>query len=267
MRHRKPLNQKWLTGQPVNQLTNSEKVDESRFHSRVGRRLKGVRFPVQDLEKWELWCKIQRVDFQDFATAACQKAYAEMTGEMPVVVNQLTTINDLDDLDDPRSDDDVSSSSNLLRDSGQLVNQTEKRAREIFAFYTARTGRKVRQSDREAYFKGNKTLPGVSELPDHVIKFGIMQSVLLCKGVVNSFSYCLGAIIEAHEAGITSESVEHLQRTFSVRMELRSNPEMEQDEFLNKLRRAAAGQQPNLPGAGADLKEIGSERAKREEKK
>ena len=239
--------QEWLTGQPVNQLTKNL---ESRFRSRVQRRLKGVRFPVQDLEKWELWCKINHLDFQDFTTAACAKLYDELCGRP---VNQLTTINDLEDHDD--SDDDaVSSSSSLFCDAGQPVNQAEQKAAQMLAFYGSKTGNAIKQRDRESYFQGNESCRGVAELPEHAIKLGIMQSVLLCKGRVNSLSYCLGAIWEAHESGVTCDMVEYLQRTYAARLELRANPSMEHSEYFTKLKNAAEGKQPTLPGAGAELK-------------
>ncbi len=54
----------------VNQLTNknTEMVNqlsiEKKFRSRRERKLKGLRLPKQKLEKWELWCFVNKFDFQ-----------------------------------------------------------------------------------------------------------------------------------------------------------------------------------------------------------
>lgn len=213
--------------------------------------MKGVRFPVQDLENWELFCRIQKIDFQDFATEALRRFYDFLCGRP---VNQSTTINDLED---QRSDDETvtTSSSSLLPDSGQPVDQTELKAKTMLEFYSVRTGNPIRSSDRDAYFKGNRTLGGVSELSESAIKMGIMQSCLLCKGPrVNSFSYCLGAIHEAVEAGVSSDMVQYLQKTFATRMRHKNPDHVYDPQFYDDLRKAAA--QPNLPGSGGDLHEL-----------
>jgi hypothetical protein len=54
-----------LDSQLANQSTN-EKI----YKSRKQRRQKGLRLPVQKLEKWELWCFINKVDFQDAVETA-----------------------------------------------------------------------------------------------------------------------------------------------------------------------------------------------------
>ncbi len=58
-----------LANQSDSQLANqsdSEKI----YKSRKQRRQKGLRLPVQKLEKWELWCFINKVEFQDAVETA-----------------------------------------------------------------------------------------------------------------------------------------------------------------------------------------------------
>jgi len=175
-----------------------------------------------------------------------------------------TTLNDLDD-----QDDDVTKitnpSSNLFPETGAPVHQTpeERKAKEVLTFYTERTGNQVKARDREAYAQGNDEHPGVAGLPEPVIKWGIMQSVLLCRSRVNSFSYCLGAIHEAAEVGVSEEVMRHVLRSFNERLEgmkaYRAGDEEKADRALWEMRKKtdthwlATNGQPTLPGAGADL--------------
>jgi hypothetical protein len=244
---RPELSEEWSTGRPVNQSTRQK---ESRFRSRVERKMKGVRYPVQELEKWVLWCKINNIDFQDFATEACRQLYEAICGRP---VNQSTTINDFEDL---KTKDDEASSSNLLPNVGRPVDQAEKKLQQMLAFYREKTGNQIKQRDRDAYLKGNTDCSGVAELPEDAIKCGIMQSVLLCKGRVYSFSYCLGAIWEAHESGMSADMVEYLQRTYTVRLEQRANPDKSLSSYFSQLAAASQGQQPALPATSGELKEF-----------
>ena len=66
--------------------------DESHFKSRKDRRLKGIRISAEKLEKYELWCMINKVDFQD----AVEKALDWLTSGQPV---NHVLIDDLDDDD------------------------------------------------------------------------------------------------------------------------------------------------------------------------
>jgi hypothetical protein len=93
---------------PDNQLTS-----ENLYRSRRERKLKGLRLPVQKLEKWELWCFMNKVDFQD----AVEKAMDWLTSQP---VNHVLN----DDLDEAKETD------------------------EIIVFYRKWTGNKIKPKDR-----------------------------------------------------------------------------------------------------------------------
>jgi hypothetical protein len=124
------------TGQPVNQfvvnqLTNvvnqsqEDVVNQSQedvvnqydtekmYRSRRERKLKGLRLPVQKLEKWQLWCFVNKVDFQD----AVELAMDWLTGQP---VNHVL----IDDFDEDKEND------------------------EIIIFYQKWTGNKIKPKDR-----------------------------------------------------------------------------------------------------------------------
>lgn len=105
-----PANQN--TGQPVSQLTSPEN-----YPSRRLRKQKGLRLPVQKLEKWELWCYLNKVDFQD----AVEQAMDWLTSQP---VSHIL----IDDLEDVGTDDDI-----LIfyhRWTGNRISQKDKDARE-----------------------------------------------------------------------------------------------------------------------------------------
>jgi hypothetical protein len=126
------------TGQPVNQklvnqlttlvnqseeilVNQSEEIlvnqseNEKLYRSRRERKLKGLRLPSQKLKKWELWCFMNKVDFQD----AVEQAMDWLTSQP---VNHIL----IDDLDDNKEID------------------------EIIIFYQKWTGNKIRPKDRVA---------------------------------------------------------------------------------------------------------------------
>jgi hypothetical protein len=53
-----------LANQSDSQLAN-QSTSGKIYRSRKERRQKGLRLPVQKLEKWELWCFLNKVEFQD----------------------------------------------------------------------------------------------------------------------------------------------------------------------------------------------------------
>lgn len=88
-----------LAGQLVNQSTSqpvSQLAIEKKYPSRRQRKLKGVRLPVQKLEKWELWCFLNKVEFQD----AVEQALDWLTSQP---VNHVL----IDDFEDVGTNDDV----------------------------------------------------------------------------------------------------------------------------------------------------------------
>lgn len=123
-----PVNQKLVdqltsvvnqnSGQPVNQK-NGKLVNQSEnYRSRRERRLKGLRLPIQKLKKWELWCHLNKIDFQD----AVEQALDWLTSQP---VNHVL----IDDLEDAGTDDDV-----LIfyhRWTGNRITKKDKDAREL----------------------------------------------------------------------------------------------------------------------------------------
>ena len=67
---------------PPSAKTQAERPakDETLFRSRKDRRLKGIRISAEKLEKYELWCMINKVSFQD----AVEKALDWLTSGQPV---------------------------------------------------------------------------------------------------------------------------------------------------------------------------------------
>ncbi len=93
-------NQERLDNQPAmvnhNETINSGPErpvkDESHFKSRRERKLKGIRISAEKLHKYELWCFINKIDFQD----AVEKALDWLTSGQPV---NHVLIDDFDDDD------------------------------------------------------------------------------------------------------------------------------------------------------------------------
>jgi hypothetical protein len=102
----------------VNQLEQplvNQPVSEKMYRSRRERKLKGLRLPIQKLEKWQLWCFMNKIDFQD----AVETAMDWLTSQP---VNHVL----IDDLDEDKETD------------------------EIIIFYQNWTGNKIKPKDRNA---------------------------------------------------------------------------------------------------------------------
>lgn len=140
------------------------KEDESRYRSRRERRQKLLRLPIQKLSRWEAWCAVNRVDFQDLVERA--------------VDGYLDSHVLIDDYDEAKTD-------------------------EVLIFYQLQTGNRVTRKDREA-------LAEVAHLAPHVVKAGVLLSLMRAKKKINSFRYCLGAIEEMAESGAGSDYLDFL---------------------------------------------------------
>ncbi len=167
-----------------NQLTvNSEKMDnqlasEKKFRSRRERKLKGLRLPKQKLEKWELWCFVNKFDFQE----AVEIAMDWLTGQ-PVasLTGQLDNHVLIDDIDDNKETD------------------------EIIIFYQKWTGNNIRPKDRKAREE-------VRRFSDDICKIGILTAISRAKTKINSFAYCVPVIEDiAEEAGAIDSKNEYLK--------------------------------------------------------
>ncbi len=159
----------------VNQLTSqpvTHQVERS-YRSRRERRLKGIRLPVSSLEKYELWCVLNKVDFQEAVDFAMNwltsQPVNQLTGQP---ANQLTTLinNDL---------------------NNELVINDEK-AKSVFAKYSELTGKPVVQKDMDAYRE-------VAHLDYAVIVSGLETAIRRAQAAgskVNSFRYANNCILE-----------------------------------------------------------------------
>jgi hypothetical protein len=103
-----------LANQSDSQLAN-QSTSEKIYRSRKERRQKGLRLPVQKLEKWELWCFLNKVEFQD----AIETAMDWLTSQP---ANHIL----IDDFD------------------------VDKEIDEIIIFYRKWTGNNIRPKDRAA---------------------------------------------------------------------------------------------------------------------
>jgi hypothetical protein len=171
-----------------NQLTvNSEKMDnqlasEKKFRSRRERKLKGLRLPKQKLEKWELWCFVNKFDFQE----AVEIAMDWLTGQ-PVasLTGQLDNHVLIDDIDDNKETD------------------------EIIIFYQKWTGNNIRPKDRKAREE-------VRRFSDDICKIGILTAISRAKTKINSFAYCVPVIEDIAEDATVIESkgeyLKHLEK-------------------------------------------------------
>ena len=111
-------------------------------------------------------------------------------------------------LNQPQDDDDASSAA-------------------IFEFYAERTGNPVRASDRQ-------TLAQLCSYPEHVVKAGILLSLLRSRSRINSLKYCVGAIEECAQQKAGEEYFNYL---------------------LGQCERRSRQVQPGLPGVGAEVAE------------
>lgn len=174
-------------------------------------------------------------------------------------------------INDLKNDDEVifsipSSSDQNSGLPGSQLSHEELKARSCLEFYANKTGNGIKARDRHAYEHGHEELPGVSTLPEHIIRVGIMVSMLKVKKKIWSFAYCLGAIHQAAEDGVSPQIAELFEKTFDVRLAGKNisvwDPQQQPGvitqeylEYAKKLRAAAAGAQPTLPGTAADLVE------------
>jgi hypothetical protein len=169
------------SGRPVNQTTGRpvEKQSEHSYPSRRERLKIGVRLPAHKVEKYKLWCFVNKVDLQD----AIEKGMDWVTGGL---VDQSPSINNLIDIDD-----------NLNND--------------VISFYEKWTRNKATEKDRKTYSE-------IQHLAPHVIKSGILVSVIRAKNKINSLKYCVGAIEEAAETNPSEDYLKYLLEAMKHKM-------------------------------------------------
>jgi hypothetical protein len=172
--------QKELVDQLTNESTKlvNQLTIEKKFRSRRERKLKGLRLPKQKLEKWELWCFINKFDFQE----AVELAMDWLTGQ-PVasLTGQLDNHVLIDDVD------------------------ANKETDEIIIFYQKWTGNNIKSKDRKAREE-------VRRFSEDICKIGILTAISRAKTKINSFAYCVPVIEDiAEDAAVIDGKEEYLK--------------------------------------------------------
>ncbi len=172
--------QKELVDQLTNESTKlvNQLTIEKKFRSRRERKLKGLRLPKQKLEKWELWCFVNKFDFQE----AVELAMDWLTGQ-PVasLTGQLDNHVLIDDVD------------------------ANKETDEIIIFYQKWTGNNIKSKDRKAREE-------VRRFSEDICKIGILTAISRAKTKINSFAYCVPVIEDiAEDAAVIDGKEEYLK--------------------------------------------------------
>lgn len=251
----------WSTGAPLipesgaleHQSTTSPKTKP---RAKDWPLLRGRVHPQKHLKYWRFQHIIGR-DMQLLLEEAMDDLLLKYSFAPAATEHQCSTINDLD------LTDDKNRSQSSKHESGAPVLHSTLRNKEsaVLTYYGAKTGNRVRERDRQAYERGHAGrhgfVPGIADVPTHIILLGIKESILACDFHVNSLAFCLPRIHKLATEGASPEMDEYLERTFNVQLEAKQNPQMSSDEYLHKLRAAArGGAQPTLPGVGAELVEL-----------
>jgi hypothetical protein len=170
--------------------------NERNFKSRRERKLKGIRISAEKLHKYELWCFINKIDFQD----AVEKALDWLTSGQPV--NHVL----IDDFDDDDKD--------KLPSSSAVEN--------IAAFYREWTRNTVSEEDLKA-------IREMSSLDPNTIKLGIITAIYRkasskATRKINSFCYFFGTIREVANSKLGgSVTLQRLEQVISLLLKTRDN--------------------------------------------
>lgn len=171
------------TSQPINQL------DENRFPSRRGRRLKGIRLPADKLEQYEDWQHTNRKVFKDFQDMV-EYALDWLTSQP---INQLSNL-------------PVNQSTTLINNvNNQLVINDEK-AKKVLGKYSELSKRTVHKRDIEAYRE-------VEHLSAETMIIGLeltKQRADKSGSPFNSFRYALNCIKEIAANVPQPEAIEQM---------------------------------------------------------
>ena len=211
--------------------------EESRYTSRVARSRKHLRLPTQKLERWEVWCTVQRKDFQQLVEEALDFYFYNLDAQAPSIRS--------DDLD--RSMTLSSSRSSIGRPGA--CGAADDAEKHLLNFYCEATGNRLKSADKAVYRER------LASLAPYIVKIGIITSVIRSKTRINSLNYCVGAIEEIAEVG-TPEN--HLALMIRSVREVPMYADMLGPQRRENLLRAFA-LQPMLPGIGADVIPIGQE--------
>ncbi len=174
--------------------------DERVFRSRKDRRLKGIRISAEKLERYELWCVINKTSFQD----AVERALDWLTSGQPV--NHV--------LIDDRDDDELK---NICKSTSSSTLE------QMAAFYCQWTKNIITEEDHRA-------MREIADLDLNTVKLGIL--VAMCRKAssrqvsrkINSFRYFLGSIREVARSRMGKAVTERILQT-TMRSLLSAHPD------------------------------------------
>lgn len=219
-----------------------------------------ARVPSQIGQKFKWLCALNQLEIKDVINALIVDWNEKMSGRL---AGQPALDHDLDDLRSDRLIDEdetlrfLTSSSDQSegRPDGWTAIQTK--GKEILTYYTILTGNQIRQGDRAF-------LETIIDLPIHVIRGGIAQSMLRCKTRIGSLAYCQGAIEEIRQAGVDKMFAAYLEGVLA--REDRWNPALTplEPQMIEEMRRRRA-QQPDLPGTSGDVVQLKPTKTKQED--
>ena len=192
---------------PPSEQTKAERPakDETLFRSRKDRRLKGIRISAEKLEKYELWCMINKVSFQD----AVEKALDWLTSGQPV---NHVLIDDQDD--DEEKDIGKSISSSVIEQVG--------------SFYCQWTRNSISEEDHRA-------MAEIAQIDLNAIKLGILIAIRRKASTrqkttkINSFRYFLNSIREVARSHL-GKSVSERMLQHTIQEIFTMNPEARQSD-------------------------------------
>jgi len=196
---------------------------ESSLPSRTERQKITLRLPRQIAYKLKVFCAINGLNLQDVVSAAIADLLARELNPQADLDGQTATIRHDDSM---TTDDGVETLSSKSSSDPGRPDGDENRETLLLQFYRDKTGNMVKERDRDA-------LREVLHFSDTAIKGGILCSILRCPTKINSLRYCLNAVGEVSDAGISSDIVWILSSK------------------LDKKRAFEA--QSNLPGVGATV--------------
>ena len=184
--------------------------DETLFRSRKDRRLKGIRISAEKLEKYELWCMINKVSFQD----AVEKALDWLTSGQPV--NHVL----IDDQDDDEE-----------KDIGKSISSSV--TEQIGSFYCQWTRNSISDEDHRA-------MAEIAQIDLNAIKLGILIAIRRKASTrkkttkINSFRYFLNSIREVARSHL-GKSVSERMLQHTIQEIFKMNPEARQSVFQDRL--------------------------------
>jgi hypothetical protein len=193
-----------------------------------------LRLPTQKLEKWEVWCAVNKIDFQDLVEEGLDFYFSNLDAQAPSIRS--------DDLD--RSMTPSSSRSSIGRPGA--YGATDDAEKHLLAFYCEATGNRLKSADKAVYRER------LASLAPYIVKIGIITSVIRSKQQINSLNYCVGAIEEIAETGTPETHLALMMRSVT---EVPMYADMLGPRRRENLLRAFA-LQPLLPGMGGELTEF-----------